>query len=312
VQPKFIMIICFDIGGSAIKSAVAHSAGEIRQTGSVATPLHDLDLFVHAIAGLIEAAGAPEDAAVAIAIAGVVDEEDVIKVANIPCIDGLRLKTVLSEALGRRVAIVNDADAFALAEAGQGAGKGRRIVFGAILGTGVGGGLVIDGRLVRGAGGFAGEWGHGPLGARLAGEPSVLIPSLACGCGQSGCVDTLGGARGLERLHAILHGVERSSREIVADWEAGEPLAGRTIDIFIELLAGPLALVVNVVGADIVPVGGGLSNSTRLIEHLDGAVRARILRKTVTPLVVPALCRIEPGLIGAAIAGFQETINDAA
>ena len=238
MQPKFIMIICFDIGGSAIKCAIALSAGEIRQVGSVATPLHDLDQFVHAIAGLIDASGASAEAPVAIAITGVVDASDIIKVANIPCIDGLQLRQVLAEALGRKVSIVNDADAFALAEAAQGAGQGQRIVFGAILGTGVGGGLVIDGRLVRGAGGFAGEWGHGPLGSRIAGEPPVVIPSLACGCGQAGCVDTLGGARGLEKLHAILHGTERTSRDIIAAWEAGDPVAERTLDVFIELSGG--------------------------------------------------------------------------
>ena len=129
-----------------------------------------------------------------------------IKAANIPCIDGLPLAALLTDRLGRPVIIGNDADCFALAEAVLGAGKSHRIVFGAILGTGVGGGLVIDGRLVTGRGGYAGEWGHAPVAATRVGTPPVELPRFACGCGLHGCVNTLGGARGMERLHAHLGG----------------------------------------------------------------------------------------------------------
>lgn len=293
-------IVCFDIGGSAIKGALAISPENIQPLGRVPTPLDDFSAFAQALRGVADAADAR--APVAISITGVVDPRTGrIKCANIPCIDGRTLASDLSELLGRPVHVANDADCFALAEAMAGAGKGESIVFGAILGTGVGGGLVIDGRLVNGAGGFAGEWGHGPVAATHAGTPSVAIPSYPCGCGQVGCVDTVGGARGMERLHQHLHGVTLPSTAIVAAWEAGDAAAARTIDCFIDLVAGPLALVVNVVGADIVPVGGGLSGSRQLITALDAAVRKRILRQTEAPLVVPGLCTVEPGLIGAAI-----------
>ena len=110
----------------------------------------------------------------------------------------------------------------------------------------------------------------------------------------------------MERLHQHLHSVSLPSTAIVAAWEAGDPAASLAIDCFIDLVASPLALVVNVVGADIVPVGGGLSGSRRLVAALDAAVRKRILRQTDSPLVVPGLCTVEPGLIGAAIlAGAQ-------
>ncbi|GLQ55773.1 ROK family protein [Devosia nitrariae] len=302
------MIVCFDIGGSAIKTATATSPADMRMLGRRPTPLDDFDAFVAALAGAIDEAQAPAGAPVAISITGVVDPADgVIKCANIPAVDGLRLADMLSRRLERPVRIANDADCFALAEAGMGAGRGHSIVFGAILGTGVGGGLVIDGRLVTGAGGFAGEWGHGPVAATRAGNPPVDIPRLPCGCGLAGCVDTIGGARGMERLHKHLHARELMSHEIVTAWDAGDAAATRTVEVQVDLLAGPLALVANVVGADIIPVGGGLANSARFVAVLDEAVRARILRKAATPLVVPGTCRNEPGLIGAALLGFSGT-----
>ncbi|MBE7184103.1 MAG: ROK family protein [Methylobacterium mesophilicum] len=307
------MIACFDIGGSAIKAAAARSPSDIETVGALPTPLHDFDAFAGVLETLMEKGGMPGGSAVAISIAGVVDPADGrIKVANIPCLDGRTLAHDLSEKLGRAVTVANDADCFALAEAVEGAGRGHCIVFGVILGTGVGGGLVIDGRPVQGAGGYAGEWGHAPVAATRAGDPPAEIPRFPCGCGQKGCVDAVGGARGLEKLHRHLHGLDLSSKAIIDGFESGEPEAVRTVEILVDLLASPLALVVNVVGADIVPVGGGLSNSRMLIERLDEAVRGRILRKTTAPLVVQAQCRIEPGLIGAAILGLGEEAHGTA
>jgi N-acetylglucosamine kinase len=301
------MIICFDIGGSGIKAALATSPSELSSLGRVPTPLDDFDAFVTAIRSVADAAGSPQGTPIAISITGVVDPAtDIITVANIPCADGRRLGPELAAALGRPVFVANDADCFALAEAIEGAGRGHRIVFGAILGTGVGGGIVIDGRIVNGAGGFAGEWGHGPVAATSAGDPPVAIPRFPCGCGQAGCVDTVGAARGMERLHKHLHGIELPSTAIVEAWRAGDAAAARTIEVQIDLLAGPLALVLNVVGAGIVPVGGGLGKVPEFVALLDRAVRQRILRRLSAPLVVPSRLTLEPGLVGAAILGFVE------
>lgn len=298
------MITCLDIGGSGIKAAVARSPSQIDVLGRLRTPLDDFEAFVAAIREVLALSPAPDGSTIAIAITGVIDPSTgIIKCANIPCIDGRRLAADLSERLRRPVVIGNDADLFALAEAGAGAGQGHAIVFGVILGTGVGGGLVIDGKVVSGPGGYAGEWGHAPVAATRVLEPPVELPRFACGCGQVGCVDTLGGARGLERLHRHFTGQARNSVEIVAAWEAGDTAAGRSIDAFMEIVAPPLALVVNVVGAGSVPVGGGLAKSHALIARLDREVRARILRRTIAPLVVPAQLDVEPGLVGAAILG---------
>lgn len=306
------MITCFDIGGSAIKCALATADGRIGELQRVPTPAHNFAAFTAAMQALI-AAGGPSRG-VAISIAGVIDPAGGrIKCANIPCIDGRTLGADLSAALGLPVWIINDADSFALAEARAGAGRGHANVFGLILGTGVGGGLVIGGRLIGGPGGFAGEWGHGPVlapySAQCAGRPPTTIPRFPCGCGQSGCLDTVGGARGLERLHQALHQQSLDSRQIIAAWQAGDAAADCTIACFIDLLRGPLAMLVNTLGASILPVGGGLANSAPLIARLDQAVRAAILRKTDAPIIVPGQSGAEPGLLGAAWLGVEKLEN---
>ncbi len=281
------MILCFDIGGSRIRAAQA-VAGVLTPLGEVATPTTDFAGFAAALAGFLRG----DEAGVALAIPGVVDPVSRrTLIANIPCLDGADLQADLGAMLGLPVLVLNDADAFAMAEARMGAGRGHLCVFGIILGTGVGGGLVRGGQLVTGAGGYAGEWGHGPV---------IHSPAFACGCGQTGCVDTIGGARGLERLHLHLTGDVATSEEILHRWRASEV---ETVTRWLALVAGPLAMVVNVIGADIVPAGGGLANDARLIAALDGAVRTRILRRMDRPLVVPAQVSVDAGLVGAASAG---------
>lgn len=285
------MILALDIGGSRIKAAVWD--GRLAGVGEVATPLSDRAAFLQAVAGF---AAERSLRGIAISIAGVVDPvTGVGKVANIPAIDGLSLGTEVGLATGLPVLVLNDADSFALAEAHRGAGRGHSSVFGVILGSGVGGALVVEGRLIAGAGGYAGEWGHGPV---IRGDLA-----LPCGCGQVGCVDTVGSARGIERLHRMLTGEMQDAEGIVARWQAGETAASATLELWRDLVAGPLAMVLNVVGASVVPVGGGLSRAPGLVAYLDQAVRARVLRSTAAALLVPAICGPDAGLLGAALAG---------
>jgi N-acetylglucosamine kinase len=298
------VIVCFDIGGTTMKGGRARAVDDIEVLEREPTPGRDLDAFVGVLARAI--AGCPEPPlALAAAIPGIIEPgSGLAVVANIPCINGTPVQARLEAALGLPVVLANDADCFALAEMAVGAGRGRRVVFGVILGTGVGGGLVIEGRLVNAEGGFAGEWGHGPVAARIAGLPPAEIPRFACGCGLAGCLDATVSARGMERLHRHLAGVEATSLAIVAGWEAGEAAAARTVGAWLEIAAAPLAMLVNVTAADIVPVGGGLGGSARLVAALDTEVRRLTLRRFERPLVVPAECRVEPGLVGAAWLGF--------
>ncbi|POO55785.1 MULTISPECIES: ROK family protein [Agrobacterium] len=299
------MIVCFDIGGTAIKGAGAWALDDIRPVARKQTPVHDFDAFISVLKSVIaEIGGAPE--CIALSITGIIDPDtDRSFIANIPCAHDRPLKADLEAALGLPVLIANDADCCALAEYGAGAGRGHRVVFSAILGTGVGGALVIDGKLINSGGGFAGEWGHGPVAATRAGNPPVDLPRFPCGCGLEGCLDAICSARGMEKLHRHLTKKTLVAEEILDNWQAGEADAVRTMDIYIDMLSGPLALVVNVTGATILPVGGGLSNSAALVDALDLAVRSRILRRFSRPLIVRAECTIEPGLVGAAVLGFD-------
>lgn len=295
------MLTCFDIGGSRIKPGWATAPGRLALLPEVPTP-DDFAGLVAVMAGAVQ----PGSRGVSVSIAGVVPPETGrLNAANVAAAHGHRLAVDLQAALGLPVWIANDADCFALAEATLGAGRGHRNLFGLILGSGVGGGLVIDGRIVTGVGGYAGEWGHGQVLAERLPNLGLDIPQFPCGCGQQGCIDTVGGARGIERLYRHIAGTDLSSTAILSDWLTAEPLALLVIDAWVALLAGPLAVVLNVTGSSAVPVGGGLANVPELIALLDQTVRARLLRQTDAALIVPATLGTDAGLIGAAMLGFQ-------
>lgn len=295
-------VLVADIGGTHIRVARPAQGGGYEVLADVPTPVDDWARFCAALGEAVH-----PSASLSISIAGVVSPETGhVTAANIPCVHGRPLARDLAAALGIPVAVTNDADCAALAESRVGAGGGHGVVFCAILGTGVGGGLVVNGQLVRGAGGLTGEWGHAPIVNEAlvqAGDGrSMRLPRFQCGCGQTGCLDTVGGARGLERLHAVLNQQQQTSHQILEAWTAGEPLAAATVRAYVELVSGPLALVVNVTGASIVPVCGGLGRNASLVSALDEAVRRQILRRSDRALVVPSLLNDQAGLIGAAYA----------
>ncbi len=297
------MTFCFDIGGSFIRYGVATPDGMVAEAGRVPTPANDFDAFVSALDHAIGAMPAQGARDVSISIAGVIDPRTGrASIANVPCCDRRELASDLKDRLGRPVRITNDADCFALAEARFGAGEGHNNVFAIILGTGVGGGVVINGQLVTGAGGFSGEWGHGPIVDPTAGGLEPEMPGFECGCGHTNCLDTVGGARGLERLYRAISGIDNSSAGILEAWRAAEPDATRTIALFVEHLARSLSVAVNTLGASIVPVGGGLAAADDLLAALDTRVRSLTLSAYDAPLVVPGQMRRDGGLIGAALA----------
>lgn len=295
---------CADIGGSFVKFGIAEAPGQMRGLGQVPNPTTDWPALVEVLRGFT--AEAPAGMPLAISIAGPVDPiTHVVPLANIPCADGRRLGPELAEALGRPVLVANDADCFALAEAVHGAGRGHPVVFGIILGTGVGGGLVANGRLVRGAGGITGEWGHGPVQPRMLADGTRLEP-FRCGCGRLGCTDAFGSARGLEKIHRALGAEALDSRGIVAAWQAGEPAAARTVAAYVEMMTGPLALAINLTGASVVPVGGGLGNAAPLLAALNEALAPQIFHRG-PPILVKATHGDMAGLLGASL--LAETLG---
>ena len=303
------MKFCADVGGSFTQVAILDDETAILHRERHVTPADDRAAFVEIFrvaqsrhAGLL----AP-DTPLSIALAALIEPATgLTKSANLPCVDGRVLATDLGAALGRPVVVTNDADCFVLAEAKLGCARGHSRVFGIILGTGVGGGLVLDGRLVTGEGGVSGEWGHGPIITRSRTDP-MATPYFPCGCGRWGCLDTVGAARGLERLHHWLHGETVHSRRITAAWEAGDPAAVETIDLYLNLVSGPLATVLNTFPASIVPVGGGLSTCARLVAELDVHVRRGMLKPPSEAMLVATSLGGDAGLLGAALAAEDDS-----
>ncbi len=296
-------ILCFDIGGTAIRAATATDGAQPGKVTRFDTPTGDRAAFLALISSVIDDLPEPP-AALAISLAGIVNPETGrLVVANIPAIHGTDLRANLEKRTGLPVIIANDADCFAVAEAVFGAGRGHDIVFGVIFGTGVGGGLVSGKRLINRSGGFAGEWGHGPVVPLVVnGKP---IPHFSCGCGLSGCVDTIAGGPGLQRLHAFLHNEAMPAPAILSGWHAGDARAAQTVGTCLQLIAGPLAMAINLTGATIVPAGGGLARDHAFVAAIDEAARPLTLAKPRQRLVVPATSGAEPGLAGAAAIGFQ-------
>ncbi|WP_367161229.1 ROK family protein (plasmid) [Kozakia baliensis] len=290
-------IFCADIGGSFIDFALIGPDGRIGMRQKCRTPTRDLDAFTKILMTLTDH---QPHIPLHIALPGLRDpQKGICTTANIPCVNGIDLAKILGERLNRNVKIGNDADCFTLAETLHGAARGHRNVLGIILGTGVGGGLVLGGELVVGAGGLTGEWGHAPFIPSIPGTEDK-IPCFPCGCGQRGCIDTIGGARGLERLHAWSCKETADSRTILTAWHAGDEKACQTLAIYLHYLSSALALAINITGATILPAGGGLANDEKMLAALDAAVREKILRPTENPLIVASQLGNAAGLIGAA------------
>ena len=184
--------------------------------------------------------------------------------SNSVCLNGQPIKRDLEALLDREIRITNDANCFALSEAIDGAGRGARVVFGAILGTGVGGGIVVDGRVLDGPNAIAGEWGHNPLPWPKDDER----PGAACFCGHSGCIETWLAGPGVVRDHARATRETLSAQDIVARAAGGDAACTATLGRYEERLARALAHVINLLDPDAIVLGGGLSNIERLYTNV--------------------------------------------
>lgn len=296
------MQYAFDIGGSNIEFGVFDADGSFVDHRKASTPREDRGAFIAILSECIRDADAKygQSQDIGISLAGGIDPKTgAVISANIPAIKDWPLAAELSNILGRKVLVENDADCFALAEATTGVAQNARTVFAIILGTGVGGGIVFNGQFVGGNSGIRGEWGHGNdvTGSLI----KHSLSAVACGCGRTGCLDSWGGARGLERIYAQIHDQAPASRDITTAWLAGDDMAARVIDIYCDLVARELALMVNVLDPDCVPVGGGLASETALIAEIDARVQEHALGRYDAPLVVPGAYARDGGLRGAAL-----------
>lgn len=217
-----------------------------------------------------------------------------LKNSNTVCLNGKPVKQDLERRVGRPFAIQNDANCFAMAEALLGAGRGRAMVFGVIMGTGCGGGIVFQGQVWTGLQAIGGEWGH----------MSIDPKGPLCYCGQRGCVETMISGGGLERRWAEQHGSRRLLAEIVADYRRGDPAATAFMQRFFDRFGRSMANLINILDPDIVVLGGGVSNIDDLYTHGVKEVARYVFSDTLETPIVKHQLGDSAGVIGAALIGL--------
>jgi fructokinase len=250
--------IGIDLGGTKIEGAALDRDGRVHARRRIPTPAAN---YRGTVAAIVDLVGRIEDevhcrASVGIGIPGAASPQTgLIKNANSTWLIGRPLQSDLEAALGRPVRLANDANCFTLSEATDGAAAGCETVFGVILGTGVGGGLVLGGRVVVGANAIAGEWGHNPLPWPAPAE----LPGPQCYCGRQGCIETFLSGPALAADHRRHGGEDVDAAAIAAGAAAGDPLCAATLERHAERLARSLAHVINILDPDAIVLGGGLS-----------------------------------------------------
>ena len=255
-----------DLGGTKIEAVAIDETGNQRLRRRVPTPQGDYPATLAAIAALVETVERElgERGRVGIGIPGAESVTGLIKNANSTCLIGQPLRSDLQTALQREVRIDNDANCFALSEAIDGAGQGAEVVFGVILGTGVGGAIVVRERVLTGANRIAGEWGHNPLPY----PDEETLPPPRCYCGRQGCIETWLSGPALAADHARHGGPTLSAEQIAALADAGDAAGAATLARYQRRLAKALAQVINVVDPQVIVLGGGISNIDSLYTAL--------------------------------------------
>jgi fructokinase len=257
------MRIGIDLGGTKIEGVALGSDGAELARLRVPTPKNDYQAIVRALVELVASletkAGAR--ASVGVGMPGCISPATgVVKNANTVVLNGKPLDRDLAEALGRPVRLANDANCFALSEASDGAGAGAPVVFGVIIGTGTGGGVVVNGQVLTGPNAVAGEWGHNPL--PWPGDDER--PGPPCYCGKQGCIETFLSGPGLAADHQRRTGLRLEGAEIGARADAGDAEAIATMTRYEDRMARCLATIINVLDPDVIVLGGGVSNIARL------------------------------------------------
>ncbi len=281
-----------DLGGTKTEAVVLRVTGdepEILAKHRVPTERdrgydHVVQTVASAIDAVTAAAGLAEPPPIGVGMPGAITRAGLIKNSNTTCLNGRPFRADLTARVGRPIAFDNDANCFALAEAVFGAGRGAEVVFGVIMGTGVGGGVVVRGRAWSGLQGIAGEWGHIPLEPR-DGEP--------CYCGRRGCVETMLSGPSIERAHERRTGERRALRELAPD----DP----TLEAAVEIFGRALAIVIDVLDPSIVVLGGGVSNVAAFTERGPAAVARWVFNDELQTPIVKHAIGDSAGVLGAAM-----------
>jgi fructokinase len=293
------MRIGIDLGGTKIEGLALAGDGRELDRRRIAAPRGDYEQTVRAVCDLVAALESEvgQTGTVGVGIPGVVSPATgLVKNANSTWLNGRPLGEDLGSAMGRPVRLANDANCFALSEAVDGAAAGAGIVFGVIIGTGTGGGLVINGRIVTGANAIGGEWGHNPLPAPEDDER----PGPPCYCGRAGCIETFLSGPGLARDYIVRGGADMPAVEIVARAGRGDDIALASLERYERRFARAIASIINVVDPHVIVLGGGLSNIDRLYDRVPSLWGPHVFSDRVDTRLVRATHGDASGVRGAA------------
>lgn len=287
-----------DFGGTKIEAAAIDSAGRFLARVRSANP-RTYDAAIQKVAELVdevEVTAGPCDRVGVAAPGSVSPRTGDLRNANSTFLNGRPFQRDLEAALGRQVRLANDANCLALSEAVDGAGAKGRVVFGMILGTGVGAGVAIERRTMDGFNGVAGEVGHTPLPWPSPAE----FPGLDCWCGLKGCVETYCSGPGLERDYRAATGLELQAPQIIGAARGGEPEAIAALDRYLDRLGRTLAVVTNMLDPDVIVLGGGMSNVGELYQRLPALVAPYAFSDVFETPILKAVHGDSSGVRGAA------------
>lgn len=288
-----------DLGGTKIEIVALNEAGDELLRQRIPTPQGDYSATLQAIATLVRDTESHLGTRGSLGI-GIPGAESLatglIKNANSTCLIGRPLRADLTALLQREVRLANDANCFALSEAVDGSAAGADVVFGVILGTGVGGGLVVHGNVLQGANAIAGEWGHNPLPAATADD----LPAPACYCGRQGCIESYLSGPALSHDHLLHTGQSLPAESIAQAALHGDEACEVTLQRYEGRLARALAGVINILDPDVIVFGGGLSRLQRLYERLPALCAGHVFSDTVTTRFLQPRHGDSSGVRGAA------------
>ncbi|MFQ5344564.1 MAG: ROK family protein [Mariprofundus sp.] len=293
------MRIGIDLGGSKTELIALDAQGAEQMRFRRPTPAGDYSATIDLIAAMVAQAEGELGitASIGIGTPGAVSlQSGLMKNCNSTCLNGRPLKEDIERALQREVRLSNDANCFALSEAVDGAGAGSTVVFGVILGTGVGGGLVVNGQVLGGANRIAGEWGHNPLPALSSAD----LPGPACYCGRPGCIEAWLSGPAMQAEHFHHYGKKMTAADIASAAQGGDVACLQTLEIYCERLARALATVINVIDPDVIVLGGGLGNIGMLYSRLPLLWHRHIFSDEIRTRLLPPLHGDSSGVRGAA------------
>jgi fructokinase len=294
------MRIGIDLGGTKIEGILLNAGGDIAARRRVPTLAGDYEGTIRAVCDLVAAledAARTSNCSVGVGTPGAISPRTgLVKNANSTCLNGRKLDRDLEAALKRPVRLANDANCFALSEASDGAGRAHGTVFGVILGTGVGGGIVVNGRILEGRNTIAGEWGHNPLPWPDPAERD----GTACYCGKRGCIETWVSGPAFSADYERQTGLRADATEIVAASRRGEECAQAAIEALATRIGKALATVVNVLDPDVIVLGGGVSNIAALYGLVPPVMSRYAFSDGISTPVVKAAHGDSSGVRGAA------------